>query len=696
MTELGFVVALELAGFVLAIALVEVGARRSAEPGERRVAAALERAAGAFLGRERGMLGALALAVAVAAGSAVAVAKGPRAGLALAAGTLIGCALSAAFASYAARASARAASGAAASARSRLAGALASALRASGAMGIGAETASTLGALAVLLGGSLVFGSGGAASPEAVLGEYARLSVGAYALGATLTAWVLGRASSSYRVAAAAGHRRALAERALDADDPQNPALVADLVGDELSLAAAASAALFAISAVATGAVLLMAATAGAEHGDAVRWAALPLVLRSFGVVASAAGILTARTEEAHGYGMALLRSWASAAAIAAFGLLGGCYWLEPQHWPALLGAGGIGLFASTFASLTAALALVRGREPLGDAVEPRATDAVASAGASLGHGLARAGLPLVALLGAAWAASALGTQAYPAGGALFGLLVFTTAFLALSPFALGVVAFAAVVKSARGVASLSEPDAARRLRLLRLDDLGRAGSLLATPALSSAAPLVAFGGALLLAPIPGPALGPLPAALFAALGIAFVIAQAGRAARSAALGAREVGAEVERQLASSAEGGTPILSDRYAPSYRSCEELCARMARSGPADLAAAFLPLVLLGSGLGLVYRIGGSRLAAAALATFVATAAVTALGAALAVDGARAVQSGARRLNRPERDAAGGLASIAGDVLADILSIAAGPAACSQTLLVTSLSLCLLHAL
>src|SRR4030095_13947928 len=114
------------------------------------------------------------------------------------------------------------------------------------------------------------------------------------------------------------------------------------------------------------------------------------------------------------------------------------------------------------------------------------------------------------------------------------------------------------------------------------------------------------------------------------------------RSARAASGVAEEVGLEVQRQLGPALEGGgrSSIFPEGYAPSYRACEELTQKAATSGlPAAAAFALGPLITLCICLGLVYRVGGSRLAAAAFSTFVATAAVTALGAALAVEGARA---------------------------------------------------------
>ena len=97
-----------------------------------------------------------------------------------------------------------------------------------------------------------------------------------------------------------------------------------------------------------------------------------------------------------------------------------------------------------------------------------------------------------------------------------------------------------------------------------------------------------------------------------------------------------------------------------------------------------------VVLGIALKVVYRESGPRLAAEALATFVAGAAVTALGVALTVDGARAVSTGARRANRPEGDPATYAASVTGDALSDIFRGAVSPTACTLSLVATALVL------
>jgi len=164
-----------------------------------------------------------------------------------------------------------------------------------------------------------------------------------------------------------------------------------------------------------------------------------------------------------------------------------------------------------------------------------------------------------------------------------------------------------------------------------------------------------------------------------------------GGALRRGARGARELSLEADRQI-----GAFPAEtsgSEPRPPSYRTSEELASRagvMGASLPALVGIA-VPVVL-GTGLWLVYRGAGSRFAAEVLATFVAGIAVTALGAALAVDGARAVLAGARRASRPEGDPASFAASVTGDALSEHIGSAAGTTACSLALLAASVALVL----
>jgi len=163
------------------------------------------------------------------------------------------------------------------------------------------------------------------------------------------------------------------------------------------------------------------------------------------------------------------------------------------------------------------------------------------------------------------------------------------------------------------------------------------------------------------------------------ALGAAVVLAYAGAAVRTSMRGARGVALEVERQLRGfPRERGLAQVPHDYTPSYRSCIDLTSRAAlgRVIPAVASVLLLPAALAGL-LSLLYHSHAPGLASQALGAFVVVAALTGLGAALAVDGARAVLGAARRAN-PRTTSSGFAASVSGDAVADVLGNAAGPAA------------------
>jgi Na+/H+-translocating membrane pyrophosphatase len=712
LTEFGFIVALEISGLVLALTMARAAGAREPGASVYRIVSAVERAVRGYLSRaRRPAAGALLLALAAVV-SAYALLGRVELVLRLAGGLVVGASLTAVCAALSAAYTARAAGATHASARLGFNAALTATMRAGGAVGIGTETASTLGALALF--GVTYLAEGGSVAPSVAGPSLANpcLIVTGYALGAALAALMVDRAGSAYLVGAEAGKGRARFDASGDANDPRNPALVAGLVGDHVGAVASGSALLFALSATATAAAFSCARSIGASPSDELHAAALPLVFRSFGMVGCAAGTLSARADEAQGQSLALLRGCACAFAIALFGILGGSYWLAPGDWWFLAAAGALGLAVSAVPSVVALSLLDRQARPVREAVESLREGASAAFGSSIGHALVRTVLPVAGLVTLTILAGLLGERGMTRVGALAGVSVFALSLSALAPYALTALAMSAIARSARAATALSKLDAESAWRLQRLDDAGFAAAAPARAHLftaSAVAALPAVGAVLATADSQG--LGLSGALLCATVAVAVVLGSAGHSARAASLTADEVALEVERQLEGGIGGpaaGTALASDGgpmpagpaarplpegFTPSYRSCEELTQKAASSGLLLGALwALAPLVLLGIGLGLVYRVSGSRLAAAALSTFVATAAVTALGAALAVDGARTVHGSARRLARLERTASPA-APIPEDVLANILGIAAGPAACSQALLVASFALAIL---
>lgn len=680
--ELALIFVLEACGVLLAAALARAAFGAGASAAVRRVLSAIERATRVFLARvlaRAAVLAALVLVAVLAVGvgtghadAALPGALGLAAGAVLASGVALGAGLL----------GARAAAALLARAAARFELALATAVRSAGATGVAAQALGVTGALALLGVGHWLHHD---VLPPSEAARRSALALPGYAAGAALVAFVVQHAAGSYAAAARAGELRGeLLDAAVARNTVKNPALVSALVGERLEHGAEAARA-FAAAALSATALAWLALAGGSARALESRVIAFPLLLWAFGLVANGVALFVTRSQEAQGALPALARALASAAGVWVVGLLGAGYWLFPEAWPALAGAAILGFAGGLAVPSATARAFARRRGPLREALDSLQVGPASAQAAALGFGLGLAALALGLVGASALAGAALGAASGALGGDRLALMLALFAATAFAPYALAVAAGARLAETARAAGAMGGVEGDALVRAQRVADSCQLPATVARAGLVLLDGLAALAGALaLLAPSPESA----GAARVALLGAGLVLAAAGISARRAARGARELAVEVERQLRSSA---VEAASDGRAPSYRACEELASRLGLAGAASGAAlVLLGPVLLGIALRLVYRESGPRLAAEAFATFVAGAAVTALGVALAVDGARAVLAGARRASRPEGDPASHAASVTGSALVEILGSAAGPAACTTAVIATALAL------
>ncbi|HEX7451095.1 MAG TPA: sodium/proton-translocating pyrophosphatase, partial [Polyangiaceae bacterium] len=345
MTELGLIVGIDVVGLTLALLLWRgVSARDAGPPAIRRLGGALERAARAFLWREFRLIGGatvvlvvLAVALSTLVGVSSASLTRLEVGFWAAAGLCLG-AFGATVSGYmstllAVRGSARAA----AAAGSSLDAALSVAMRSAGAAALLSETLS--GLCVVALFGLLFAIKGGFALPAEAslqLASHVVLMLPSFALGATVSALVLQRGGGAFHAASGVGADQAGERDAgLEHDDARNPAVVAELVGDHVGASATRNLDGFASACVANVAALIIGAalTSTTPGSDPLTLLALPLVVRAFGVIASAFGLLLVRSDEVSSLSAALLRGYLSTAAIALTGIAGTSYWLLGEHF---------------------------------------------------------------------------------------------------------------------------------------------------------------------------------------------------------------------------------------------------------------------------------------------------------------------------------------------------------------------------
>jgi K(+)-stimulated pyrophosphate-energized sodium pump len=693
-TVLGIILGIEVAGLAFALLAARAVARRESDSvALRRLASALDRAARSFLFRQARLVGVVSLVLLAALVAPFwfgdeKSALSPLGGWFWGSVALVaGASAALVVAGVSAAVGVRGAVASLTTARASLNGALTSTLRAGTASGLFAESLSLLVPLCLFGLAFAVKGGFTLPSDQArALASELSLLLPPFALGAAAAALILARSGGAYHASGDVGGDLAgETDAGLEHDDPRNPAMVSDFVGDQLGNAARATDGFATATAIGVGSALLALRT----NGELVLLGLLPLLVRAFGVVACVTGFLVVRTEEAKDPVFALLRGHLSALVVLLAGLGAAAHSLFGVSFWFVFGAGLLGPLGAGAAAYAGLLGLMRRRGSLKQALETLRVGGGVTVAAGLGAGLESALLPVAIVALSGGGAYLLGEHAGVAAGGEAGLLLWLGSLAALFPFALAVGAFASVADSARGmsVAVPSDPEVVRRAA--RLDDAGFVVGALSNAYAVVLGTLAALGMGVvlsLLARRPEGAgvasLGTPALIASAAIGAALVLTYAGSAARGAARGAREVALEVERQLRGfPREQGLAVVPSDYTPSYKSCEELTARSALRGVLPAATYLLVPLLLGTALRFMYRTSSPWLTADGLAAFVVAASVTGLGAALVVAGARALLGSVRRATRPRGATPGFVASVTGDAVADILGHVAGPAAHSM---------------
>jgi K(+)-stimulated pyrophosphate-energized sodium pump len=179
-----------------------------------------------------------------------------------------------------------------------------------------------------LLGGTLIFIILGIAAPDALLG---------FGFGGTLLALFMRVGGGIFTKAADVGADLVgKVEQGLNEDDPRNPAVVADLVGDNVGDCAGMAADIFESYEVTIVSGLILGLALWHATGQ-LEWIIYPLIVRGIGVISSIIGTYVVRAPKAGGDAMAaIFRGFLSSAAISAvlFFIAGYLYLNSPDMAP--------------------------------------------------------------------------------------------------------------------------------------------------------------------------------------------------------------------------------------------------------------------------------------------------------------------------------------------------------------------------
>ncbi|MEW5702950.1 MAG: sodium-translocating pyrophosphatase [Candidatus Zixiibacteriota bacterium] len=294
-------------------------------------------------------------------------------------------------------------------------------------------------------------------------------------------------------------------EAGIPEDDPRNPAVIADLVGDNVGDCAGRGADLFESTAAENiGAMILGAGVALAAARQGVAFAAgavgvmlFPLVARAFGIIASIIGIMVVKARENEDPMKALNRGYSVAVVLAmiAFGIAS--RWLlhieaRPNAWLYFFASGLIGVLTSVaFVYITQYYTEYKYR-PVREIAEASQTGPATNIITGMAVAMECTALPVITISIAILASYFLGEAALPGGG-FFGTAVATMGMLATAAYILAMDTFGPITDNAGGIIEMSHQPEEIRKKTDRLDAVGNTTKALTKGYAIGSAALAAF-----------------------------------------------------------------------------------------------------------------------------------------------------------------------------------------------------------
>jgi K(+)-stimulated pyrophosphate-energized sodium pump len=279
-------------------------------------------------------------------------------------------------------------------------------------------------------------------------------------------------------------------ESGIPEDDPRNPAVIADLVGDNVGDCAGRGADLFESTAAENIGAMILGVLAYIATGR-IEWILFPLVVRGFGMFASMIGLMCVKAKESENAMNALNRGYFIAIALSVIGL-GVTVKLMLDNWW-LFGAGLVGIAASIVIVYVTQYFTEWKYRPVRDIAEASKTGPATNIimGMSVGFSTTFATAIIIgtSLVLAYW----MGTQSGVNGAGAFGTAVATMGMLMTCPYVLSMDTFGPITDNANGINEMAGAGPEVRKITDRLDAVGNTTKALTKGYAMVSAGLAAF-----------------------------------------------------------------------------------------------------------------------------------------------------------------------------------------------------------
>ncbi|HEY0162629.1 MAG TPA: sodium-translocating pyrophosphatase [Edaphobacter sp.] len=361
----------------------------------------------------------------------------------------------------------------------------------------GAVTGLVVVALSLLGIGVLFLFFGGVSNPQAV--PYQLVGFG---FGASLVALFAQLGGGIYTKAADVGADLVgKVEAGIPEDDPRNPAVIADLVGDNVGDCAGRGADLFESTAAENVGAMVLGAALYPVFG--IKGILFPLIVHAINLIASTVGVFAVRSSEQEDPMRALNRGFYVTSAIALAGFVGAVYAMlsapgvEPL-W--LLGCGIIGLAtAFLFVWITQYYTESKFR-PVRSIAEASLTGPATNIISGLAVGMETPALPVLVISAALLLSYYFGVQGLAAVGGvgdyekgIYGTAIATMGMLSCAAYILAMDTFGPITDNAGGIIEMSHQPHEIRERTDKLDSAGNTTKALTKGYAIGSASLAAF-----------------------------------------------------------------------------------------------------------------------------------------------------------------------------------------------------------
>jgi K(+)-stimulated pyrophosphate-energized sodium pump len=357
----------------------------------------------------------------------------------------------------------------------------------------GAVSGVTVVALSLLGVGGLYYLYGGMNDPQRV----PFLIVG-YGFGASFVALFAQLGGGIYTKAADVGADLVgKVEAGIPEDDPRNPAVIADLVGDNVGDCAGRGADLFESTAAENIGAMILGVALFPTFG--IQGIMFPLVARALGLIASIIGIMTVRGAEDEDPMASLNRGYYVATGLATVGFLLATWQMLGNYWFWFFLAGLTGIITSLlFVYITQYYTEYRYR-PVRSIAESSQTGPATMIITGFAVGLECTALPTLTISVALafsyycgiWS-GVVDAQGHPIGG-LYGTALATMGMLATCGYILAMDTFGPITDNAGGIIEMSQSDEEVRKKTDRLDAVGNTTKALTKGYAIGSAALAAF-----------------------------------------------------------------------------------------------------------------------------------------------------------------------------------------------------------